>query len=565
MRARSFISGCILAFMLSMTVGSVGQTTGAASLDSTHPYTSRVISPGSAEITKVTLGDTSIDAPALWTTTSGTVRGVLAWAGTDGLHHLNVMTTAIGTKFGSKVTLSDTSFTQPAVTRTPSGKVALAWSGSDAGHTLNVLYDVYGDRVKLTLWGETSSFKPALAASPDGSLVLAWTGMDSGHRLNLLNISTNPPLSRGWKATLWTVSGKTGPSLSFEASRSEYILSWSATSPANQIAFARSSDGRSWTTGTALAEFSDATPSLMGIVGNYYTMPPHYVAWTGIDPGHSLNFQYTRSFPAWPDSTNTKVVLAEQAYHGPELGFISGPSLLLMTWTGVDAAHHLNVAVLTPMSPPPCALPGITPVTSKVITQGTSGRKEVALTFDAAGAAGNPGSLLDTLKAAGVPATWFFSAEWAQAYPDIVTRVHAQGYQIGNHSVDHPDLVTPARSDNYICYQLGLANQIVADRAGVSGTRPYFRPPYGSYNTQVVNRAAGVGYYVVTWSLNTHDDQDTTTASQIVNTVKSELAPGKIILMHGGSAHEPEALPQVIQYIKSQGYNIVTLDQLLAP
>ncbi len=565
MRARTFLRGCILAVMLSMLLAPSYQTVGATPLHSANADTPGVISPGAAEIAKVVLGDTSIDAPALWTTTSGTVRGVLAWAGTDQAHRLNVMTTAIGTKFDNKVTLSDTSFTQPAVTRTPNGKVALAWSGSDAGHTLNVLNDVYGTRTKLTLWGETSNFKPALVASSDGSLVLAWTGADPGHRLNLLDISTNATLSKGWKATLWTVSGKSGPSLSYESSRSEYILSWSAMSPSNQVAFARSSDGMNWITGTTLAEFSDASPSLMGIVGNYYTMPPHYLAWTGIDPGHSLNFQYTRSFPAWPDSTNTKVTLAESAYRGPALGFISGPGLMLIMWTGVDLAHHLNVAVLTPMSPSPCSLPGITPVTPRVITQGTSGRKEVALTFDAGGAAGNPASLLDTLKAAAVPAMWFFTAEWAQAYPAIVTRTHAQGYQIGDHTVDHPDLVTPARSDNYICYQLGLGNQIVADRAGISGTRPYFRPPYGSYNTQVLNRAAGLGYYLVMWSLNTHDDLDATTATQILNTVKGELGPGKIILMHAGSAHEPEALPGVIQYIKSQGYAIVTLDALLAP
>ena len=43
------------------------------------------------------------------------------------------------------------------------------------------------------------------------------------------------------------------------------------------------------------------------------------------------------------------------------------------------------------------------------------------------------------------------------------------------------------------------------------------------------------------------------------------LAPSKIILMHVGSLHEPEALPRVIQYIHSQGYQVVTLDQLLAP
>ena len=65
------------------------------------------LSASSVEIAKVTLNETAIDAPALWTTTNGVVRGVLAW--TDSTYHLNVMTTAIGTKFGNKARLAATS------------------------------------------------------------------------------------------------------------------------------------------------------------------------------------------------------------------------------------------------------------------------------------------------------------------------------------------------------------------------------------------------------------------------------------------------------------------------
>lgn len=558
MRVRSRLIGIILLLMASAIL------VAPALAQSTTPSSPQVLSPSAAEITKATLAETSIDGPALWTSTNGTVRGVLAWTLADGTRRLGVMTTAIGTKFGNKITLAETSFVRPAVTRTSGGKVAVAWAGTDASHTLNVLYDVYGARTKLTIWGDTSGYSPALVAVGN-TLLLAWTGTNSGRSLNVLSINTGASLSKGWKVTLGAFSSMSGPTFSYEASRSEYVLGWLATSPANQLAVARSSDARTWSGRTVLSEWSTSTPSLLGIVGNYYTMPPHYVAWTGTDTRRSLNFQYTRSFPSWPDSANTKVTLAEAAYQAPALGFISGPSLVLMAWTGTDAAHHLNVAVLTPMSPPPCVLPGISPVTPRVISQGTSGRKEVALTIDAGGAAGWPNVLLDTLKAEGVTASWFITAEWAQAYPAVVARVKADGHLLYNHTVDHPDLVNPARSDNFICYQLGLANQILADRTGVSGTRPYFRPPYGSYNTQVVNRAAGLGYYTVMWSLNTHDDQDITTADQIYNTVQVELAPGKIILMHAGSAHEPEALPRVLQYIKSQGYRLVTIDQLLAP
>lgn len=565
MRTRRWIRAGLLALALLLAVGAGQTSEGPARAKSSAARAASALSASSVEIAKTTLAETSIDGPALWATSNGTVRGVLAWMQPDTAHHLAVMTTAIGTKFANKVVLPETSFTRPAVTRTPSGKVAVAWSGTDASHSLNVLYDVYGARVKLTLWGETSSYSPGLAAAPDGSLVLAWTGQNSGRSLNTLGVTTSNGLARSWKVTLWSYGSLSGPSLSFEDSRSEYVVSWIATSPSHQVAAAKSSDARTWSGASVVAEWSNSTPAVVGIVGKYYNMAPHYLAWTGTDPARSLNFQYTRSFPAWPDPTNTKVTLAELAYQAPALGFISGPSLMLVAWTGVDAAHHLNVAILTPMSPPPCALPGILPVPARVISQGASGRKEVALTIDAGGAAGRPALLLDALKAEGVPSTWFITAEWAQAYPNVVARVKADGYVIGNHTVDHPDLKTPARSDNFICYQIGLANQILADRAGISGTRPYFRPPYGSYSRQIGDRVAGLGYYTVLWSLNTHDDVDSTTADQIYNTVKAELAPGKIILMHAGSAHEPEALLRVIQYIKSQGYQIVTLDRLIAP
>lgn len=545
-------------------------TVGLGALDAqparAAPRQSSALTTAQVEITKVTLADSSIDGPALWTTTNGVTRGVIAWAGTDTIHHLNLATTSIGTKFANKVTLAETSPMRPAVTRTPAGKVAIAWVGSDSAHTLNVLYDAYGARAKLTLWGETSPFSPALVATNNTTLTLAWTGSNSARSLNLLTLSVGAAVTKGAKTTLWSYGSLTGPSLSYEASRAEYLLAWTATSPARQISVARSTDTRTWPARTLLNDWSSATPSLLGIVSNYYNMPPHYIAFAAADQTHDLFFQSSRAFPSWPDSTNTQVRLNESAVGAPALGFISGPGLLLAAWTGTDAERRLNVAVWTPMAPSPCALPGVAPVAPKVITAGTSGRKEVALTFDAGGAEGQPFALLDTLKNKGsLPATFFFTAEWAQSHQAVVDRVKADGHRIGNHTTDHADLVTPARSDTFICYQLGLANQIIADRAGVTGTRPYFRPPNGSYNTRIVNDAAGIGYSTVLWSIDTIDWNDATSANAIYNKVASNLGPGKIILMHVGSLHEPEALPRVIDYIRSQGYSIVTLDQVLAP
>ena len=564
MRFRTIGISILLALTISFGLLDVAPASAARAAAPDVTDAASALSASQVEITKVTLGDTSVDGPALWTAPSGAVRGVLAWTGTDSAHRLNVMTTSIGTTFGSKVTLADTSPLRPAVARTASGKVAIAWVGSDTSHTLNVLYDVYGARTKITLWGETSLRSPALVAVND-TLILAWTGMNTSHSLNTQVITLGAQLTKGVKTTLWSIGSLSGPSLNYEASRAEYLLAWTTPAPANQIAVARSSDARVWGAPTMLPEWSYATPSLLGIVSDYYTMPPHYLAWQATNASGSLIFQYSRSFPTFPDPTNTRVTLNEATLGAPALGFISGPGLTLVAWTGTDSAHRLNVAILTAMQPSPCALPGITPVTPKVITAGTSGRKEVALTFDAGGAEGQPFSLLDTLKSAGVPATFFLTGAWAQEHQAVIDRITSAGYRIGNHTVDHPDLVTPARSDNFICYELGLANQIIADRAGIVGARPYFRPPYGSYNSQVVNRAAGIGYVTVMWSIDTLDWDDATSADAIYNKVMANLGPGKIILMHVGSLHEPEALPRVIAGIRSQGYSIVTLDQLLAP
>jgi hypothetical protein len=65
-----------------------------------------------------------------------------------------------------------------------------------------------------------------------------------------------------------------------------------------------------------------------------------------VDGVHSLNVQYTESFPRWPldDSTAT---LAEACFGGPTLGFVGTYRQVLVPWTGLDAAHHLNVVVVS--------------------------------------------------------------------------------------------------------------------------------------------------------------------------------------------------------------------------
>ena len=49
----------------------------------------------------------------------------------------------------------------------------------------------------------------------------------------------------------------------------------------------------------------------------------------------------------------------------------------------------------------------------------------------------------------------------------------------------------------------------------------------------------------------------------MVERIKSKLCPGSIILMHNGAENTPEALPMIIEMIKSEGYKIVPISQIL--
>ena len=190
----------------------------------------------------------------------------------------------------------------------------------------------------------------------------------------------------------------------------------------------------------------------------------------------------------------------------------------------------------------------------------------VSLTFDSDG--GNVGhavQYLDILHDRGIRATFFLTGDFAAAHPDVVRRILADGHEIGNHTMDHPDLIDPLRSDAFICGELIRADQQIVAADGHT-SRPFFRPPYGNYNNQVRYLAAGLGYRTVYWSIDPRDWDSTVTTQDIITRVLTApgLKPGAIILMHFNSPNEQYALDSVITGLEQRGYSVVPLGQLLS-
>ncbi len=190
----------------------------------------------------------------------------------------------------------------------------------------------------------------------------------------------------------------------------------------------------------------------------------------------------------------------------------------------------------------------------------------VILSFDSdGGSAGNAARYLDILGAHEIHASWFLTGDFARANPSLVRRMLNQGQDIGNHTLDHADLIKPARSDSFVCNELTQANRIISGITGQT-TRPYFRPPYGRYNTQTRTLAARLGYRTILWNIDPRDWDSSNTKQDILNSIfnSPNLRPGAIILMHVNSAHEAEALDAVITGLQQRGYRIVPLSYFLA-
>jgi hypothetical protein len=337
MRLRVLLGSMVL--LLAAAIGLLGSaaTAGAAP---------RTVFGPPKELSKVTLADTSIDGPALWTSSSGSVRALLGWTGTDAAHHLNLMTSSAGVHYANKVVLADTSAAGPSVTRYGSAttdNVVVAWIGTDRNHTLNVLDGTPPQGyTKLTIWGDNSFTSPAVALM-NGDIYLVWAGTDMNHSLNVAHIIARGGMFVDWKKTLWQFHSIASPSVVYDPNASQLVMSWIAED--NHLHFATSKDGTTWTepSNSPILQLSDTGPWMATFDGNI--MPRYFLTWRGTNANHAVNVRYTESFPTWPLNGNQST-LSETAFGGPVLGFVGTARQVLVAWTGTDAAHHLNVAVV---------------------------------------------------------------------------------------------------------------------------------------------------------------------------------------------------------------------------
>lgn len=177
----------------------------------------------------------------------------------------------------------------------------------------------------------------------------------------------------------------------------------------------------------------------------------------------------------------------------------------------------------------------------------------VALSFDD-GPSSYTWGLLDTLVDYDARATFFLVGQQVAARPQTTRRIAMEGHQIGNHSYSHPDFTTLSRTS--MLSQLSRTDDLITNQ-GVARTTS-FRPPYGSWNSTV----RGLGLPLILWSVDTRDWESRNTAA-IVDHVRTHASRGDLVLQHDTISQSVAAVPAIIADLRSRGYTLVTLDELV--
>ena len=134
----------------------------------------------------------------------------------------------------------------------------------------------------------------------------------------------------------------------------------------------------------------------------------------------------------------------------------------------------------------------------------------------------------------------------------------AAGHSIQNHSNTHKHY--PKLSRDEIIKDLNACNDKIEK---VTGVRPTLaRPPYGDYDNAVIEAVNAAKMTSVQWDVDSLDWKDLT-ASEMYQKVVPKVRNGSIILFHNAAKHTPEALPAIIEALQKDGYQLVTLDELL--
>lgn len=179
----------------------------------------------------------------------------------------------------------------------------------------------------------------------------------------------------------------------------------------------------------------------------------------------------------------------------------------------------------------------------------------IALTFDDGPLPEVTERILTALESVGGRATFFLIGERISRGKDVIRRGNELGCEYGNHTWGHIDLSNATNEE--IALQFSKTDDALKEVIGKKCS--LVRAPYAATNDEVLKIAARP---FIGWSIDTLD-WDTRNTEAIKEQILSKVSDGDILLMHDLYSETAAAVEQVIPLLVQQGYQLVTVSELL--
>lgn len=189
--------------------------------------------------------------------------------------------------------------------------------------------------------------------------------------------------------------------------------------------------------------------------------------------------------------------------------------------------------------------------------KGKADENIIAITFDDGPDEQVTRQLLDVLKKGNYPATFFCIGEKAAEHPDIIQEINNNGHLIGNHSYTHHrwfDLFSVKK----MTAEIEKTNKVVEKIIDKSPL--LFRPPYGVTNPSLKKAVIKSEMISIGWSLRSFDTVNN--KEKVMKKLTSKTKAGDVVLFHDTDEKIIEIIEDYLDWLKSKGFKIVSLDQL---
>ena len=206
-------------------------------------------------------------------------------------------------------------------------------------------------------------------------------------------------------------------------------------------------------------------------------------------------------------------------------------------------------------------VPGIAPGLGVQLRQ--DGAEGVALTFDDGPHPQGTPQVLEALREAGAPATFFLAGEQVASRPALAAEIVAAGHRVELHCHRHRNqlrLTTRQLLDDADRAKAAIeeaSGQEIAD----------YRPPYGIFSYAGLRAIRRRGWRPVLWSQWGKDWSRRATAGSIAKRCTASARAGDIVLLHdadyysapGSWLRTVAALPIILEELDSRGLKPISL------